>query len=568
MLLSLSVKNYALINEVEVEFGAGLNILTGETGAGKSIIIGALGTILGERVDTTMLRFGASKAVIEGRFSISENGIVKKVLLENDLAADDEMILRREILENGRSRAFINDSPVQAALLQTVSDLLIDFHGQHDHQSLLKVQNHLSFLDDFGDFNRELSDVSEAFRSLQRLNTELAELETRQKSLQEKRDHYQFQINEINKVNPSAEEEENLMAEEKIVQNGERLFKLTGDLYEILYEREHSVYDLMGRIGAGLNELAAIDTKFFPFTKDFSGAHATIDDLSNFLQRYQSNIAFNPQRLEEIQSRMSDLSGLKKRFGLSIEEIIKQRDKLASELENLGNLDSQIESLTEKVKKEQTVFSELCLSLSQKRKQTAEELESLIPEILAFLGMSNTRFKVALKYQDDPKGWVTLQGQTYHAGANGMDVAEFMVAANKGEEVRPLAKVASGGEISRIMLALKSAVANKGRIPVLVFDEIDNGVSGRVAQSVGRKLKELSQFHQIICITHLPQIASMGDQHFLVEKAERSARTETGIRKLTDDERAEAIAKLLAGERISEAHLKSARELLEDAATN
>ncbi len=568
MLRSLSVKNYALINEVEVEFDQGLNILTGETGAGKSIIVGALGTILGERVDMTMLRNGASKAIIEGRFSISGNGALKKILLDNDLTADDEIILRREILENGRSRAFINDTPVQAALLQTVSDLLIDFHGQHDHQSLLKVQNHLGFLDDFGDFKKELAVVAESYQMLQSQYSELTELEKKQTAFREKRDQYHFQINEINKVNPSAAEEDNLVYEERIVQNSERLFKLTGELYELLYEGENSVYDLMGRVDAGLNELATIDAKFSAFIKDFSGAKVAIEDLSNYLQRYQSSIAFNPQRLEEIQIRMSDLSGLKKKYGLSIEEILKQRDKFAAELDNLGNLDSQIESLKEKIQKEQAVFSGFCLNLSQKRKQTAEELESLIPEILGFLGMSNTRFKVVLKYQDDPEGWVRLQGKTYYATASGMDVAEFVIAANKGEDVRPLAKVASGGEISRIMLALKSAVASKDRIPVLVFDEIDIGVSGRVAQSVGRKLKELSQFHQIICITHLPQIASMGDQHFLVEKVERSARTETSIRKLNEDERTEAIAKLLAGERISEAHLKSARELLEDAAAN
>jgi len=568
VLRSLSVKNYALINEVEVEFDQGLNILTGETGAGKSIIVGALGTILGERVDMTMLRNGASKAIIEGRFSISGNGALKKILLDNDLTADDEIILRREILENGRSRAFINDTPVQAALLQTVSDLLIDFHGQHDHQSLLKVQNHLGFLDDFGDFKKELAVVAESYQMLQSQYSELTELEKKQTAFREKRDQYHFQINEINKVNPSAAEEDNLVYEERIVQNSERLFKLTGELYELLYEGENSVYDLMGRVDAGLNELATIDAKFSAFIKDFSGAKVAIEDLSNYLQRYQSSIAFNPQRLEEIQIRMSDLSGLKKKYGLSIEEILKQRDKFAAELDNLGNLDSQIESLKEKIQKEQAVFSGFCLNLSQKRKQTAEELESLIPEILGFLGMSNTRFKVVLKYQDDPEGWVRLQGKTYYATASGMDVAEFVIAANKGEDVRPLAKVASGGEISRIMLALKSAVASKDRIPVLVFDEIDIGVSGRVAQSVGRKLKELSQFHQIICITHLPQIASMGDQHFLVEKVERSARTETSIRKLNEDERTEAIAKLLAGERISEAHLKSARELLEDAAAN
>lgn len=568
MLLSLSIKNYALIKELEIHFGNGLNVITGETGAGKSIIVGALGTILGERVDTTLLRNGAAKAVVEGRISIKGNDTVKRVLCANDISSDDELIVRREILENGRSRAFINDTPVQVSFLQSVCDLLFDFHGQHDHQSLLKVQNHLTFLDDFGDTGADLARVAESFHLLESLQRERAELEARQQSFREKREHYQFQINEISKIDPSPEEEDRLTAEEKIVQNGERLFKLANELYQILYEDEHSVYELLSRADSGLSELASIDSKFIDFSKEFKNARITVEELATFLQRYESNIAFNPQRLEEIQRRLSDLAGLKKRFGGSLAEILKQREALLTELEGLDTLGAQLESVEKRIVEERKVFSKLCQELSGKRKSAAQNLKTLIPEILHFLGMSNSRFMVELKYHNDPEGWASISGQNYRATATGMDVAEFLVAANKGEEMRPLAKVASGGEISRIMLALKSVVAQKDRIPILVFDEIDIGVSGRVAQSVGRKLRYLSEFHQVICITHLPQIASMGDLHFLVEKEEEGGRTETHIRKLEKEERTLAIAKLLAGERISETHLESARELLEDAATN
>lgn len=569
MLQSLSIKNYALLADVEIAFGRGLNILTGETGAGKSIIIGALGTILGDRVDTTVLRQGATKAIIEGRISIDDQSALKSLLQQHEVAYEDgELILRREIYDNSRSRAFINDSPVQLSLMQAIGDALVDLHGQHEHQSLLKTQTHLGFLDAFGNVKRELEEVAAGYERLQTFRRELEELESKQKAFQEKRDSYRFQINEINKVNPAVEEEETLLTEERIVKNSERLFSLASALFQILYEGENSILDQLGRVEHGLDELKNIDEKFSSYKNDCVNARLNVEEISKFLQSYKSNINFNPERLEEMQRRLAELSGLKKKYGLSIAEILKQRDQYQQELENLGNLDAQMESLRGQFENEKKIFSELCKQLSASRREAAARLEQIVPEVLQYLGMSNTRFKVALKYQDDPAGLVSIQGQTYHATASGMDVAEFQIAANKGEELRPLIKVASGGEISRIMLALKSVLASQGQIPILIFDEIDLGVSGRVAQAVGRKLKELSEFHQVICITHLPQIASMGNHHFSVEKIETKGRTETRIRKLNVEERTEAVAKLLAGERISETHLKSARELLQDAAAN
>ena len=315
----------------------------------------------------------------------------------------------------------------------------------------------------------------------------------------------------------------------------------------------------------GLRELHEIDAEFQAAQFDCESAKLMVEEISKFLRSYKSNIDFNPQRAEELQNRIAALAGIKKRFGGSLQEAVNAREKMQAELVSLENLDSQIASLKKAMESERKTFSKLCFGLSQKRKSVAKQLDQLVPEVLSYLGMPSVRFKVTLKYQDDPLGVINIQGQDYHATSAGMDFVEFFISTNKGEELRPLAKVASGGEISRIMLALKSLPAKNGRIPVLVFDEIDSGVSGRIAQSVGRKLKELSEFHQVICITHLPQIASMGEQHILVEKVERMGRVETNIRKLTAEERTEAIAKLLAGEKISETHLNSARELLHDA---
>jgi len=446
---------------------------------------------------------------------------------------------------------------------------VVDLHGQHDHQSLLKIKNHLTFLDEFGSLEPEVKEVAESYQKLQKLIAELSDFEKKQESLKEKREHHAFQVSEINKIDPSPDEEEDLLKEEKITQNRERLFNLTNEFFAILYEGDNSVLEQLGRVTKGLRELQEIDDGFRATQSDCESAKLTVEDISRFLQSYKSSIDFNPQRAEELQNRISILAGLKKRFGGSIQEVVAARDKMQAELESLENLDSQIAALSKTIESEKEIFSKFCFELSQKRKNVAKQLDQLVPEVLSYLGMPSVRFKVTLKYQDDPIGGViNVQGQHYRATAAGMDFVEFFISTNKGEELRPLAKVASGGEISRVMLALKSLLAKKGRIPVLVFDEIDSGVSGRIAQSVGRKLKELSGFHQVICITHLPQIASIGDFHLLVEKVEKMGRVETNIRKLTSKERTEAIAKLLAGEKISETHLNSARELLQDATIN
>ncbi|MFQ6113809.1 MAG: DNA repair protein RecN [bacterium] len=568
MLESLSIKNYALLVDVEIQFGKGLNILTGETGAGKSIIIGALGTILGERVDTTALRAGASKAVIEGTFSVDGNAQVKNYLVQHDLdTGDDHVILRREIYENARSRAYINDTPVQLSILQALGYLLVDLHGQHEHQSLLKVQSHLTFLDDFGDLKKEKQTVAELYRGLHKNLEELRKLQDQEKALNEKKDFYSFQVQEINKVAPLPDEEKELLKEEKIVQHCERLYNLTSEFYQILYEEEKSVYDQLSRVDRGLQELQDIDERFSSVKKDCETVLLTVEELAKFIQNYNSNIEFSPDRLEEIQNRLSLLSGLKKKYGQTIEEVLAYRDKIQNDLNSIENVDTQIESLEKEIDSQVRQFSKACCELSQKRKDVALRLQKIVPEVLSVLGMARSRFKVSLEYQEDPDGLVHLEGKRYSATAHGMDFAIFYISTNPGEELKPLAKVASGGEISRIMLALKSIAAKEGQIPILIFDEIDMGISGRIAQAVGRKLKEISEFHQIICITHLPQIASMGDHHFSVEKAEVSGRTETRIRKLTSEERTQALASLLAGEKISETHLKSARELLEDSWT-
>lgn len=566
MLESLTIKNYALLADVEIEFSSGLNILTGETGAGKSIVVGALSTILGERVDTAVVRDDSSKAVVEGIFRINNNDLILRFLQKNDLMTDDsQLILRREILSNGRSRAFINDTPVQLSRLQELGDYLVDLHGQHDHQSLLKTKKHLDFIDAFGGFDELRKEVRSKYQQLQELLHRLKQLQEKQKEAAERRDLLQFQISEIENVHLSVDEEEALLKEEKILQNHERLYALTSSQYVDLYEGEDSVVEKLHRLQNSLMELAEIDERFSNYNSECESARLVIEEIAIHFQNYRSHLDFNPKKLEETQNRIAEIASLKKKYNRTVRDILGYRDEMKVQLTNLENLDDDIEQLKNKINIEQGVFSKRCVDLHEYREAAGRRLEKLIPEILNYLGMPESRFKVMLEYQDDPKGLVVLQGKAYRASASGMDIASFFISTNIGEEPKPLAKVASGGEISRIMLAMKSVLAKKGLIPILVFDEIDNGVSGRIARAVGRKLRNLSESHQVICITHLPQIASIGNSHLYVEKIEKNGRTETRIKRLTSEERTIAIAKLLAGDNVTESHLNSARELMMEA---
>jgi len=569
MLKSLLVKNYALITDAEIHFEAGLNILTGETGAGKSIVIGALGSILGERVDTSVVRDGAAKAVIEATFDVKQCADLRAFLASQNVGGwGNELVLRREISVNGRTRAFINDSPVQVGVLQQVGDLLVDVHGQHEHQSLLKISYHLRFLDEFGALEKEVAAVSDAHRQLTQLLRELEHLQDKEKAMHEKKDFYAFQLAEIGKLNPGVEEEKALLRNEKIIRNSEKLFKLTAGLYKLLYENEQSVFDGLSQALGLVGELVVIDEKFTTLKNDCEAAKLTVDELAKTVQTYSSGIEFNADKLEIIQSRLAELNGLRKKYNRSIQEILEYRDQIKAELAKIQSQDADLAAISVQIDSQKKLFSRLCQDLSSKRLKVARRLEAIIPDVMALLGMPGAGFKVALECQREEGGLAEVAGTSYRSNGNGMDLAEFLISTNAGEEVRPLRKVASGGEISRIMLALKSIIARKGRIPVLIFDEIDNGVSGRIASAVGRKLRDLAGLHQVICITHLPQIASMGEHHYLVEKYEHGGRTESTIRKLSHDERTEAIARLLAGESVSEAHLTSARELLKDAVLN
>ncbi len=566
MLRSLYIRDYALIEEQEVEFGNGLNIITGETGAGKSILIGALKMILGERASTEVVRTGAKKAVIEGVFDAAGNAALKKVLEENDVEASDSIILRREI-SGTASRAFVNDSPATAQFMRDVAANLIDLHGQHEHQSLLRTEKHLEMLDNFGG----LADLREAYRStygvVEELIRERKKLVARERELRQQKEFYEFQIKEIDRVNPQEGEEEELEAERSILENAEHLFEATARLFELLYESEGAVNDHLVRARNELQDLARIDKSFEEHLNEIRSAQIAVSEVAKFLQYYNARIEFNPERLEEIRERLGELELLKRKYGGTLEAVIAHRKEIGETYDLAADFEGAIERLDGQIVAAQRELSDAAVRLSEKRHEVAERIEHAIVAELSRLGMPHSQFKVQFDLQADKEGWILLAGtggepERYTAFPTGMDVVEFYISANLGETLKPLARVASGGEISRVMLALKSVLAKSERLPILVFDEIDVGISGAIARKVGEAMYDLARYHQIIAITHLPQIAALGDEHFVVEKSIADGRTKTEIRRLDGVDRAAQVARLISGAEVTDAALESARQLM------
>ena len=568
MLHSLAVKNYAIIEELGIEFEPGLNILTGETGAGKSILVDALGLLLGERASSEVVRRGAEKCVVEGVFEHTKGKKVASLLRSNGIELGSELILRREVSAKGQGRCFVNDTPVTLAFLKDLGDHLVDLHGQHEHQSLLRPDTHIELLDEFGNLRGLLEDYQRSYQKLSALFDERDELKEKEAQLRERRDLYEFQIKEIDALGPQSGEDETLEEELRILENAEKLFELTSGLYALLYEGEQSVYDQMVRARNQLEDLASIDRSFEESTRECSSAVAMIGEITKFIQTYNSKIEFNPGRLEEIRERLGQLSLLKKKFGGSIDAILAHRERIGEEFTLAENFEQEIRLRELEITAERERCSHAAELLSSKRRELAQRVSRAVVAEVAKLGIPHAQFEVAITNQvlsqsdGQNRVFVRFGRDDYGAGPRGYDTVEFHLSTNLGEDPRPLARVASGGEISRIMLALKTVLAKSERLPLLVFDEIDVGVSGRIAQAVGRSLKSLSRFHQILAITHLPQIAGVADAHFGVEKVEQRDRTTTRIRTLTLLERVEEVAKLMSGAEVTEAGLLGARELM------
>lgn len=565
MLNSLEIKDYALIENIHVEFGPGLNIITGETGAGKSILIGALGLLLGERASSEAVRKGAAKSYVEGIFNIGTNEKVKKYLSDNNFEFSEELIIRREISVKGSNRCFINDSPVQLSHVKEVGDLLIDLHGQHDHQSLLRTETHIDFLDEFCRVNDILDEFKAKRKILLDSINELNTLKKNEKEIKNKLELNSFQLKEINAVSPEKDEDSILERELKIMENAEKLFDSSSQIHSAIYEDENCAHDLLVSIQNSLNSISRIDESLKGKADEINSAVQLVRDVGDFIRDYRDKIDIDPNLLEEKRERAGAIYLLKKKYGGTLESVLSHRNKIEEELSIAENFGESIKNLEKKIDSIRMDILKIGLNLSSIRKKEARKIEKSIEEALSYLGINDSKFVINISFNESllSDQYVEHEKKRVSIFPNGLDEVEFYISTNKGEDPKPLVKTASGGEVSRIMLAIKSVMAKTEKLPLLVFDEIDVGISGRIAQKVGKVLKNLSVSHQIISITHLPQIAAFADHNYSVTKKSSADRTISMIQKLNNDEKVNEIAKLLSGEKVTDNNRKNAQDLID-----
>ena len=567
MLFSLYIKNYALIQELAIEFKPGLTIITGETGAGKSILIGALNLVLGERANSDMVRSGTTKAIIEAVLRDVHSKKIEALLSSADIETTPELILRRELSSSGQSRCFINDTPCTATILKQAGEILIDLHGQHDHQLLLHADTHEALLDDFAGTAPEITAYKAARSILQELQQQLRTLKQEAAEIHDKTEILEFQRHELSVLDLKSGEDEAIETEITLLENAETLFSLSSSLNDLLYDSEHSIYSSLASALHTLEKLAGIDKRFEIHIEETQSAKSIIDELARFTRSYASDIDFNPGRLDSLRERQLKLQRICKKYGRTLSQIIDLQEELEAKLTLEDNLQEEVSRIEQHITLQKAELSILAGTLSAKRQNAASSLETIIQKELAQLGIPNATLIVSIGHEEQSDGEISIDGKHFAAFSNGYDRIEFLISANIGERPKPLVKIASGGEISRIMLAMKSALAGSDKLPILVFDEIDTGISGRVAEAVGKSLKKLSSLHQIIAITHLPQIAAMADLHLQVQKSIQNDRTVTEVITLDHQSRLQAIAGLISGNQISPTSLNLATELVDRAQT-
>ena len=568
MIEQLSIRNVALIDKLQLELAPGLNVLTGETGAGKSIILQAVGLALGERGIVSVVRSGESNAKVQITVALPPNHPMWQRLSDSEsideLDVADPLFLSRQISASGRSRCYVNEQPVNLRLMREVGDLLVDIHGQHDHQSLFRPDVHLDLLDAFGGLEKQRAELGQKYNEIRDLQQQLHSHSQMLEQSQREKELLEFQSKELDEAELQEDEEESLDEERRILGNAENLFEAASLVYEQLYggsQPDSAILDLLRNVSGTTSKLGEMDTRLKELSERLESALYELEDVAHQARNYRDSIEFNPHRLSEIEDRLNLIYQLKRKYRQSIPELLVYQAEVEKQLKDLQFGSEYTEELKADLSTAISEAQEIAINLSDKRKTVASELQVLVERELHTLGMEKAVFRVLVQPMLSPNGILLVGNNRFELRLHGMDTVEFLISPNVGSEPQPLANIASGGEISRAMLALKTILARIDNIPTMIYDEIDVGIGGQTADVVGGKLKELANFRQVICITHLPQIACLADRHFRVEKHVKENQTFITAKQLTTEERVEEIARMHGG-KLTDAAFARARELL------
>jgi DNA repair protein RecN (Recombination protein N) len=543
MLRQVRIKDFAIIDTLTIRFEPGLNVLTGETGAGKSIIIDAFGLTLGERAQSDMIKTGRHETIIEAYFDIPAHPLIAGL----GIPIEDGIILRRHLLSGGKSRAFVNDTMVNVQTLLDIGRSLVDIHGQHEHQSLLSTETQRAMIDAYGKLLGERAEIETLFHEVQSMSNELSSLKSTVRERGQRMDLLSYQIQEISSASLEKGEKEALIEERSILTNLVRLNELTDTAYLLLHSGESSSTEKLSSAISMVREMSQLDRGVAEVLHILESAMPLVEDAALSLRNYKDRYDADPKRLDMVEDRLDLIQRLERKYGEGIDGILHYLDGAERELEKLTLSDEKVKEMEDELKRREGKLFEAAQDLSAQRRNVSKKVEQAVRVSLKDLAMERAEFVIDVK----PMPLCSL----------GADAVEFLFSANKGEIPKPLSRTASGGELSRIMLALKGILAEVDHIPVLIFDEVDAGIGGRTAESIGMKLKNLAKRHQVLCITHLPQIAAMADHHIMIEKMQKKESVYVTVKELSRKEREEEIARMLSG-KITEISLRHARELL------
>ncbi len=566
MLRELYVEDFALIHKLTVGFGSGLNILTGETGAGKSIIIDALNQVLGERASSELIRSGAGKAVVSAVFDLSQQDRQRLAEMGID-HGEGAILLQRELFSEGKSSARINGRPVSVGQLREAASLLVEIHGQHEHQKLSDPSAHLGMLDGYGGAPvlEARARYRQGWKKLTELKEELASLHGDKRERERTLDLLQYQIDEIEQAGLKPDEEEELLNQRKLLQQSRRLVEACQQGYEKLYQNEGAaVVQMLGEVLNGIKPFSEMDKKLAQVCTQLEESLYSVEDASRQLRSFADSFEFNPQRLEEIEQRLELISDFKRKYADTIPGILEWQRQKQQEVEQIKNNEARHAQVLEEIAGVRAETGELARELSALRQQAAETIARSVEHELNFLQMSGTRFEVEFVTEQDEEG-IPWHNGNVAAGADGADRVQFILSPNPGEPLKPLSKIASGGEMSRIMLAILNVLSAQQPVDTAIFDEIDSGIGGRAAQAVAEKLAQAARGRQIVCVSHLPQVSSMADHHFMIYKEPDGQRTVTKVRRLDYDGRVDELTRMLGGAEVTDATRSHADEMLRQA---